>query len=1201
MLQLLNENKEKVEGLTAYKEYCIESTLSTGDKVLSFIYPQNISQNIFFERYIRNKTDEYVIKEIEDNYQGNYKKVVCYLNLEELEGKEWERFESVEQTIENCLNFAIVGTGWTIKINGTLTKKRTVRLTNKSALDIIKQARKTYRVEISYDTLLKQINVYEVIGSDKGVYFIDSLNLKNIKSQGNTYDFYTRLVCIGASSKDADGNDTTIKATIENHQYSSKIKTLIWKDERYTNIESLREDGEFKLNEISKPFVAYSLEIIDLAKLNPKYSIFNYKLGDTVTLISKEKNIKEKHRVVTITEYPDETTKNRCEVANSILTFQDIQQEMFNVAETVSNITSDDGTISEKAIRDILSSGTVDKVIIQRLEAVEATIGRLDVTYAKITDLEVINGHIKNLTAEVAKIGQLEAEVAKIGILEADVGYIKDLVNGNLTSDNIHSLILTSSKVTVENGFIKNAMIESLDVSKVNAGTISTNKFIISSENGGIQIVGATQQFRDNKGNVRLQLGQDAQGAFNFILRGEDGTSVLIDHTGIKEKAITSDLIKENMIAENAVGKKQINYSSFAEGFNADTNTSFIKATHIKLNNQNQSLEVAFNEMTTNVNTTVASVDVLYYLSTSLTQLVGGEWKTVAPEWKENHYMWSKTRTILKNGTSVDSDPTCIAGAKGSNGTPGVAGSNGRGIVSIVEEYAISTSKTTSPTTGWRTTPYTWSKGNYIWTRSKITYKNSDGTQTVEYTTAVCDSSWEAVNELGEIVTANTTALNVQQGQISALISNTTITKENGVVVQLKDEYNSTVATVNSMNSIIGTHTSNIDALTGQVTSVESQTNEIRRTLDETVIKVNSMQSQQGQDILVNGNFANGIENWTNNKSYTFESMYEKQWIVSSTNYILKQNIAKMEMDIKYFVSFLFKAATPGATETIEIYAIVKGIDLNGYESAALATFKTKATIATTEEYKEVKGSFAIPSSSYENTFPNYKSFRFQLTVNGSPISGRNVGITDIKLIETTQGNYATVDSVAEIKLKVEQNTAQIALKVGVGEVKSTIEQNPDSIRIGFNKINNFIEITTASGIKVNHTDGSYTRMNGDGIARYVSGTKREYKYITYITEVVLRNDSTMAASMVGSYTGTLPSEYRVKGIKGFIGIGTFYPFDGVNSFGDHPMSNPVSMLSISPLTVFESDWTYRFSYNITGTNAVKSYWQLKLNLMFIA
>jgi len=86
---------------------------------------------------------------------------------------------------------------------------------------------------------------------------------------------------------------------------------------------------------------------------------------------------------------------------------------------------------------------------------------------------------------------------------------------------------------------------------------------------------------------------------------------------------------------------------------------------------------------------------------------------------------------------------------------------------------------------------------------------------------------------------SNTTSLNIQQGKISALISNTTIVKD-GVTTQLKDAYNSTVTTVDSISSTISSHTTTINDLTGQVTAVDAKTNEVKRTLDGTVATVSS-------------------------------------------------------------------------------------------------------------------------------------------------------------------------------------------------------------------------------------------------------------------------------------------------------------------------------------------------------------------------
>ncbi|WP_346936348.1 phage tail spike protein, partial [Clostridium sp.] len=596
MLQLYDLNKVKISNLTLYKDLKIQSVLNNGDKTLSFSYPSRSSDEIKEEGYIRTKTHEFVIKEISTN--GDWKSIKAVLNVEDLEGKTWEHFDTPNQTITECLTLALAGTGWMIEYCNE-TKKRTIRKTNCSTWDIIQEIKKTYFVEMEFDTLNKRINIAKKLGNDKGVYFIDSLNLKDLDVKSNSYDFCTRLIAIG---------EDDLKVTVENYQYSSKKKTIIWKAEKYTDENSLREDAIVKLEELSKPYRSYGADIVDLASINEKYSILSYGLGDIITLISKEEGIKEKQRIVKMVEYPDEPDKNTCEIANTVLTFEDMQKEYEDTSKTVNNITSSNGTISEGAIKGTVEKITIKKADIESLNAVEIRVGDLEATSATITQLDVANANIANLQANKADIGELNAGVGRINILESSVGDIKTLVNGNLTSNNIQSLILSSDKVTVANGFIKNAMIENVDVGKILAGDISTNKFRIKSDNGGIEIVGATQQFKDKNNRVRIQMGQDTQGNFNFILRGEDGTTTLIDHNGIKEKAIADDLIKGNMISENAVGGKQIDYNSFTEEFNADTNTHALKSSKVLLDKDNQTLDVAFNSLSTKVDSAPPSI-----------------------------------------------------------------------------------------------------------------------------------------------------------------------------------------------------------------------------------------------------------------------------------------------------------------------------------------------------------------------------------------------------------------------------------------------------------------------------------------------------------------------------------------------------------------------------------------------------------------
>ena len=197
-----------------------------------------------------------------------------------------------------------------------------------------------------------------------------------------------------------------------------------------------------------------------------------------------------------------------------------------------------------------------------------------------------------------------------------------------------------------------------------------------------------------------------------------------------------------------------------------------------------------YNPLNAKVDTTVKQVDVEYYLSDSNTELIGGTWSTLAPEWVDGKYMWSRQKVTYVDGTSITRNSTCIAGATGatgpkgedgkdgkpgpqgpqgekgdtgpkgdtgetgeqgpkgdtgSQGPKGDTGATGQGIESITEEYAVSNSNTTAPTTGWSTNQPTWSSDSYVWTRSKIVYKNPVKT---EYTDAICSNINDAYNDL---------------------------------------------------------------------------------------------------------------------------------------------------------------------------------------------------------------------------------------------------------------------------------------------------------------------------------------------------------------------------------------------------------------------------------------------------------------------
>ena len=347
-MQIFDDSKKRIALLTGYKEREITKTLSSGDKEMVFQYPANgkDTEALKEEYYIRTKTDEYVIKAVEKG--ETYNKYTAVLNVEELEGEAFAYgFASQEQTIRACLEFAFEDTGWTV---GTceITKKRTINIEESTtAWKVLQSCLKTYRCECNIDTLNKRVNIYEHIGRDRGCYFVEGMNLRKLTINSDTYDFYTRILPLGK-----DGISIEFlhgKEYLENYQYSTKVKTYVWKDERYTNTTSLMEDAEAKLEEMSKPYKVFAADVVDLAKQNPDYKdILDYGIGDTVRMVSKKTHTREKQRIVKITEYPENPKKNKVELSNTTKTFAEVQK---TEAELSKNETID---IANKSTQKVL-------------------------------------------------------------------------------------------------------------------------------------------------------------------------------------------------------------------------------------------------------------------------------------------------------------------------------------------------------------------------------------------------------------------------------------------------------------------------------------------------------------------------------------------------------------------------------------------------------------------------------------------------------------------------------------------------------------------------------------------------------------------------------------------------------------------------------------------------------------------------------
>ena len=438
LLELYDKSHKKLANLTGTKSPHIQRTLEYGDETLDFYYPASgpwLGQ-IAAECYVRTDRQEYVVKAVEKSTASAWRKISCALNIEELEGAPFEDFETVEQTVQAAAEFALEGTGWTVETDADITKKRTIRKEDDTtAWEVVKQIVTTYRLELEIDAVNKRLKFHTRRGRDRGAYFIERLNLRSLGVKTSSYGFYTRLIPIGKDGLHLwrDGQNY-----IENHQYSDKVITSIWRDERYTVTAALLEDAQARLDEASTPARAYTAELVDLAAQSDKYNALAYDLGDAVLLVSEKTDEREKQRIVKLDEYPDDQLANKAELSNVKQTFAQLQKTEAEMA------TADAVAIATKRTKKVLKDDYLTK------KETEVKISAL----AESIELEV------SKTYMTVANGQAAIDKA----LEAGKQYTDGKLTEYSTTEETKSLITQSAEQIT------------LEVSKTYATTASVEK-----------------------------------------------------------------------------------------------------------------------------------------------------------------------------------------------------------------------------------------------------------------------------------------------------------------------------------------------------------------------------------------------------------------------------------------------------------------------------------------------------------------------------------------------------------------------------------------------------------------------------------------------------------------------------------------------------------------------------------------------------
>lgn len=276
----------------------------------------------------------------------------------------------------------------------------------------------------------------------------------------------------------------------------------------------------------------------------------------------------------------------------------------------IENLESSTARIDDLVAANVTIQDTLDahQAVIDELDTTYVRADELEAEFIKAEDIEVDclkSNQVKTTFATVsalnavdAKISNLEAVEGNIHELTSDVADINTLIFGSATGDVIQTSFSNAVIAQLGDAQIKSAMIENISANKITAGDIITNNVRVMSEDGSLVISDETLQISDGN-RIRVQIGKDNSNDYSINIWDQNG-NLMFSKGGITDAAIKDAIIRNDMVSDNAnIHASKLNVDSLFEEINDSSNT--IKSTQIYLDEEGQTLDVAFKTLSTEV------------------------------------------------------------------------------------------------------------------------------------------------------------------------------------------------------------------------------------------------------------------------------------------------------------------------------------------------------------------------------------------------------------------------------------------------------------------------------------------------------------------------------------------------------------------------------------------------------------------------
>lgn len=213
------------------------------------------------------------------------------------------------------------------------------------------------------------------------------------------------------------------------------------------------------------------------------------------------------------------------------------------------------------------SGGTITAgmIVAELVKAKEGVFDKLtvDTAFMKYLDVKLISADkitTRILEAEQANIEKLSAKIIESNQINADMINVKNLLAGHAGVGELHTIHLTVENAEIDQAVITNLIAKKIAVGDLMAQNALANQIVLISKDNKptIAFQESTQQFYDSKGNVRVQIGMDGKGDFNFIVKNGDRAALFdengITQTGIPDNTILGDMINNATITKDKLG-----------------------------------------------------------------------------------------------------------------------------------------------------------------------------------------------------------------------------------------------------------------------------------------------------------------------------------------------------------------------------------------------------------------------------------------------------------------------------------------------------------------------------------------------------------------------------------------------------------------------------------------------------------------------